>query len=391
MGSSFLGAMLVLILLILCLGRVFFARYNKIDSLVVASPVALFISVLQIIAWGAGVVNNTLLILSFITVLLNFRALLRYTGGLLIDHYSIPFIFFSIVLLIVTMGVVAILILLNPLVQNPTYYKNACNGHNIDKRIIKLSGTFQGGLLPSKTFERADGVVTVFNSVSDSSNITDFSGIKNFTGITTIKSEKDIAGDSETKDDDLGGKKDAIILLGDKRAGLENYLPYIYRLTREGKKVYYGDFWTRDGLWAHNLFDSPILRRGYLRARYFFNPKRFESEKEFFSFNISRELKFLYNYIKEVEGDKRIFVITDWMGEIAAEDFQKELGEDESFLGVKKLSLDDDYKTKGFGNTNLTEPLVSVWLKMTREHYASPIEAALAVIKEIKEGGIDTN
>lgn len=388
-------------------------RYSKVDSLCVISPVALFIAVLQIFAWGVTTINVAIFILTLIIFFINFRAILRFMGSLFIDHYSVPFILFSIIFLLVTLAFIAFIIIFKPLVQPPAYY-------DISKKCIKMTGSFSSGFLPSNAFERGNAVITIFEKVRPprinktpnkdiSNNLIDTkdsvdaaspakteNNIDSDTNITadTLKNDTTpLARDDKTPGADtfnmeqsknVDNPSASIILLGDKRASLDDYLPYVYQLANLGYKVYYADFFTRDNLWAHNICDSKLLRKSFMQLQYFLSPFRFNSEQEYFSFNISKELAMLYEYATNQNGDQKVFVVTDWMGDIALRDFQKLHSADKTFSGAIYLSDYKEYKTIGFGFTDFSNPLTSVFLKMNREHYASFIEAAKSYFKEVE-------
>ena len=86
---KFYGELLVIILLLFANGRIIFLKNAKKDALVMLSPLAFILSIIQMLNWGLDVVIGLTLVLSVLVLLSNFHALFRYSERLYIDHYSI--------------------------------------------------------------------------------------------------------------------------------------------------------------------------------------------------------------------------------------------------------------------------------------------------------------
>ena len=93
---KFYGELLVIILLLVANGRILFIKNAKKDSLVMLSPFAFLLSIIQILNWGVDIVTLLTLVLSILVLLSNFHALFRYSERLYIDHYSILMKFWSV-------------------------------------------------------------------------------------------------------------------------------------------------------------------------------------------------------------------------------------------------------------------------------------------------------
>jgi hypothetical protein len=70
-------------------GRILFIKNAKKDSLVMLSPFAFLLSIIQLFNWGVDIITLLTFILSIIVLLSNFHALFRYSERLYIDHYSL--------------------------------------------------------------------------------------------------------------------------------------------------------------------------------------------------------------------------------------------------------------------------------------------------------------
>ena len=154
MNSSFLGEVLILVLLVINSCRIFFLKYGKIDALTVLAPVCVILSVLQIIAWNADFFSILIFTVSAAAFFINFRALLRFASGLYVDHYSIAFKTGAALILFVSAVSLGILLYFRPVIVQPSDYKAV-------QSKVRLVGSFVGGFHTASAFESADGIVTV--------------------------------------------------------------------------------------------------------------------------------------------------------------------------------------------------------------------------------------
>lgn len=316
MNSPFFGEALILILLIINSGRMFFLKYGKRDALTVLAPLSAVLSLLQIAAWNIDAFSLLILAVSLFAFFVNFRALLRFSSGLYVDHYSVAFKIGAFFVLLSSAAALAALIYVRPAAVRPSDY-------SVTETKIRLSGSFNGGFHTAAFFERADGVMTVVRP-------------------------------DETAD----ARKPAVMLVPDKRADTYYYLPLLYMLAQNGYTVYSADFFARDMKWFHSAADIRMLRRFSFVCAYLKNRFRFESEKAFYAFNTSREISAAVDFISSTEHPVTgIFLIGDWMAETALSDFAK-LHAD-SAAGILNLCDFAEYKTPGFGFVRQLEPLTA--------------------------------
>lgn len=345
MNNPFFSDLFILILLIFNCGRLFFLKYGKSDCLTVLSPICLVLSIANIIAWNMDIFSAGILIISIFATIINFRALIRFFCGLLVDHYSIAFSISDIITLLVSLAETVVLLIYTPSVTNLYDY-------DVKETTIRLSGNFTRGFQEAEALEPASGIIKIYES-----------------------------------EDNTCSRNQIIMMLPDKRSEFRFYKPYLVLLAQAGYKIYMADFFADDIHWFNSIFDSPIIRRTKMDYDYFENKLRFESEKEFYTYNSMFEYRALMNFIEKKEstenGLKPVFIISDWMAEDAAVDFIKEAPE--KIAGLLKLSELECYKSVGFGNVQQEYPYLASKLGLKKDSSRSvPKEMAMRTIDAIQ-------
>lgn len=345
MNNPFFSDLFILILLIFNCGRLFFLKYGKSDCLTVLSPICLVLSIANIIAWNMDIFSVGILIISIFATIINFRALIRFFCGLLVDHYSIAFSISAIITLLVSLAETVVLLIYTPSVTNLYDY-------DVKETTIRLSGNFTRGFQEAEALEPASGIVKIYES-----------------------------------EDNTCSRNQIIMMLPDKRSEFRFYKPYLVLLAQAGYKIYMADFFADDIHWFNSIFDSPIIRRTKMDYDYFENKLRFESEKEFYTYNSMFEYRALMNFIEKKEstenGLKPVFIISDWMAEDAAVDFIKEAPE--KIAGLLKLSELECYESVGFGNVQQEYPYLASKLGLKKDSSRSvPKEMAMRTIDAIQ-------
>lgn len=361
MESPFFGEMLILFLMLLNCSRIFLLKYGKIDSLTVLAPICVILAVLQIFAWNVDIFSISILVISIFCFFTNFRAFLRFINGLYVDHYSAAFKTGAIFIIVLCFAEGAILVKFRPVILNKKEY-------NTIETKIRLSGDFLSGFEKSKYFENASAEIKI---------------------IQPAKKEL------------LNGK--TIILLADKRADSVEYVPFMQILASNGYKIYCGDFYARDGKWFRNFLDTKILRKFCMKASYFKNPVQFEMQKEFYSFNMKKEISAMLNFVvseqkqeNPEEENSLIFVVGDWMSDVCFDDFKENPDEKPTEIsGFFKLSSIEEYKSKGFGFVQQTSPFTAHFLNLKREPKLENLkivaEKTLSAIPEITLKQVDSD
>lgn len=348
---------MILVLLIFNSTRSFFLKYSRIDSLAVLAPISMVLVILQILAWGIDVFTLLLLVISVFAFFTNFRALLRLSSGLYVDHYSVAFRIGEVLVLLASVLELGLLIYFRPVYLNTKNY-------NVSIQKVRLEGSFAGGFFTASAFENPSANMWIIQPANEK----DFNG-----GI--------------------------IALLTDKRADISDYAPYTFSLAKKGFKVYAVDFYARDLKWFYTMGDVRYFRRIFMLFSYFKNPVKFELEKEFYTYNSMQEMNAVLEIIKQNENadagrganiyaddeyenyeNKEDAVestmekpngntvlplfVGDWMAEIALQDFEK-LHRDE-ICGVFYFAVEEEYSTPGFGFVEQTRPLVAYVLGKER-------------------------
>ena len=322
---KFYGEILVIVLLLLANGRILFIKNAKKDSLVMLSPFAFLLSIIQIFNWGIDVITLLTLVLSVLVLLTNFHALFRYSERLYIDHYSILMKVWSSITIILSLALIA-----GTIFFRPVEYSNKKLG--ITENVLRYEGSFRSGFEEASNFKPANLFLTEFKSEGDENKRV----------------------------------KDIVLFIPDKRADTYYYRPYLQYLAREGFVVLSGDFFCSDCKWRHSISDLRIVRRFAMVIDYFVNSQRFMMQKEFYTYNIMQELKALGELAKERYGQNiRLFIVTDVMGTVAAQDYmEKNPG---FVLDVFDLQTIPEYKTAGFGLISQTDVLLAMYMQQQRD------------------------
>ena len=320
---KFYGEILIIILLLVANGRILFIKNAKKDSLVMLSPLAFLLSIIQILNWGLDWVSGLTLVLGVLVLLSNFHALFRYSERLYIDHYSILMKVWSAITIILSIALLA-----GTIYFKPVEYNNKKLG--VEETLLRYEGSFRSGFDEAPNYK----VANVFLS--------------------------------EFKPEGNKRVKEVILFIPDKRADTFYYRPYLQQLAREGFTVLSGDFFCSDCRWRHSIGDLKLVRRTAMSIDYFVNKHRFEMQKEFYTYNIMQELKALQNLVNELYGENtKIFIVTDVMGTTAALDFMEK--NPERIMDVFDLQGIPEYKTPGLGMISQTDILLAMSLGYQRD------------------------
>jgi hypothetical protein len=328
MTYSALGEMLVVFLLVINSSRIFFLKYERVDTLAVLAPLAVIVALLQIAAWNADFISILLLAVSFLAFLTNIHSLARSASKLYVDHYSPVFILFSVVILVCSLLTGVLIIKFAPVNSKPSDYGAA-------EKKVRLTGSFREGFSEAGYSDRTDALLSLYspeNSVS-------------------------AAGQSDG----------SVVIVGcDKRGDAAAYRPYMILLAGKGYTVVTCDFYAKDGRWFNTAADWRIVRRFAMLVSYLKDKEQFARQKDFYTFSMVREYKAVMDYIdRNSGGGGKFFIVSDGMTDTAAADVMKQSGG--RVQGIFALDSIAEYKTAGFGFIEQTDPFAASYFGLRRD------------------------
>lgn len=325
---KFYGELLVFVLLFITNLRVFFVHHVRRDPLVVLAPFTFIVAIFQILAWGIDAFTTLGLLIALFVLLSNFHAIFRYMERLYVDHYSVLMKVWAVFTIMISAVALAATIYFAPVESskrtlkisaNPTYYK----------------GSFRSGFEEARPFD------------SKALTLWEYGPEKNENG--TPVSQNVI-----------------VLLTPDKRGDTVNYVPYLEQLALSGVQIFSADFYADDGRWLHSIGDKKVLRRLVMVIQSMLNRQTFEAQREYYSYNVSQEYEVLIPLLRSRFGaDKKVLLITDFMADIAADDYAKK--NPDVIAGVLKLTNIEEYKTSGYGCIEQTDPLLAMAQGLRRD------------------------
>ena len=359
---KFYGELLVFVLLFITNLRVFFVQHVRRDPLVVLAPFTFIVAILQILAWGIDIFTVLGLLIALFVLLSNFHAIFRYMERLYVDHYSGLMKVWAVFTIMISAIALAGTIYFAPIEQNS-------RSMGVAEKITHYKGSFRTGFEEAGPFDTK--TMTLYEFSPDESQ--------------KLK-------DSETPAED---ENLIILLTPDKRGDTEHYKPYLQELAARGVTICSADFFADDGQWLHSFADRRSLRRLVMVIQSRVNLKAFEAQREYYSYNVSQEYDVLIPMLRERYGaDKKILLISDFMADIAADDFMKK--NPELVAGVLKLSSINTYKSAGYGCIEQTDPLLALSMGLSRDlSRATPkmlADKTEEMLKQVQhDSGLDQN
>lgn len=337
------GEILILTLLILSNGRCLVINKPHRDPLVMLAPLSFLLSSLSLWAFSVDAFSLILVLLSFLVLISNFHALFRYTSHLVIDHYSPLMKTWAIITIALSALTLIMVLIFKPV-------EVSARKIGVTETKLEYTGSFAYGFSQRENFDFCNVFLSEFSLVPDAP-----------------------------------GKTNIAILMPDKRGDTESYKPFLLLLAKAGHTVVSADFFTKDVKWLHTIEESRLFRRMGLSFRSHLNPQRFDSQREFYTFNFTKEFDALLNLLPQKYGpDCRYFLITDNLSYTAACDIQKQ--NPELISGVFDLSSVPEYKTPGLGFIQETNPLKAKSIKLSKDKELTDVNACVdAVSKAIKE------
>lgn len=311
------GEILIFGLLLLTNLRVFVLKKTKVESLVILSPLSFLLSIFLVLSWGFDIFTVTAFGLSLIVTLTNFHALIRFRLQVFIDHYSGLMKFWAIITSILSLTALVFTIIFMPVELD-----NKKLG--ITETRYDFTGSFKSGFTEASNFSQHS--MYLFE----------------YTMFPEFKERKNVA-----------------VLVSDKRGDSIAYKPYMQLLAKEGITVVSADFFADDGRWFYKSTDSKYFRSSKLIIQSVTKPQYFNSQKEFYTYNITREINTLMPMLIERYGtDCQFFLIGDVMSNTAISDYAQ--SHSDIIAGTFALDSIEEYKTAGYGCVEQTNPLLAI-------------------------------
>lgn len=344
-NMKFHGELLIFVMLMVTNLRVFFVRHVRRDPLVVLAPFTFILSLLQIFAWGIDIVSAFAFILSLLVLFSNFHAIFRYIESLYIDHYSALMKVWAVCTVSLSILSIFVLIVFSPV-------EDKSNKIGVKEEIHRVEGSFRSGFKTAGSFRIADAFIYEFSILPP---------IK-----SESKNEKNEAPvESTAQADSEIPTAPVILFFPDKRADTMNYKPYLQQLALLGNHVYSADYYSNDCRWLHSFGDNKIFRRSIMVIQSFMRPAFFESQREYYSYNIKLEAEALFKFVSADKENFTCVMICDAMGHSALQELQQQYPEQIS----KIIFLDEipEYKTPGYGIIEQTNPILSHLLNLPKD------------------------
>lgn len=364
MFDCFLAQILVLIMMFLCNLRILFLKNSRVDSFAAFAPLSLFTCLCIFFCFGFSLINFALFALSLLVFFTNFRAVLRLSAKLIVDTYSVIFIIFSVINLILTLLLAAGIIFFRPV-------KYSEKDFGISKKEFTLTGTLQN-LRIRESFFTGEG----------------------FSGNLFIY-------EPQVKDEiteSLYAENPVLIFSSGIRANVQNYEPYLMLLAQKGYTVVAADLYTPDlQLLSKNvsnpirkcLRESKFLRRFSALSEERSDPQNFTKILDEEQKSASKKYSALTRIVLEFFGDDtKVFYIVDGVDfdsiysvidEFNTEPYSNAKG----FFSMNRV---DEYKTSGYGFIEQTDVFLARGMGIERENKLFiPRYVAGKTIKSIME------
>ena len=323
MFDNFISQLLIISLLFFSCIRIFTVKTAKIDSFVIFAPVALIISILNILTFGLTLINLGVFLLALLIFFTNVRSLFRISAKLVVDTYSPLFLIFTIfelVLLIVT-GI--FIILYRPVKVNPDKFDST-------KQILRYTGSCSTGfsqILPDTFNRRTTAWINLYKPKQ----------VENSTGQV----------------------KPVVLINPGPKAGAVDYEPFIYFLSQKGYEVLAGEFYSNDAGFAPSFWNSKILRKFY---SLYINKKVVQNEKQI----KIQTGKALSEIAVSLYGkDRKFFIVSDGMDFDSVYEIIGSTGG--QTLGFFSLNSVSEYKSSPLGFVEQTNILLAKQFALTRD------------------------
>lgn len=388
-----LAQILVVSLLIISNSRAFFLKKVKSDNLSIIPLISIIISILNILAFGINPLEILIFLLSFFVCLWNVRAFIRFTSGLVIDHFGPWFKFISSINLIFSLALLVFVIIFMPINDNKKKF-------NVNLTIQNYKGDFKNG------FEKTDfpfdkKSLTIYeisknpekskNSQNNKTQAENFLETENHEILAELNSEFESELKTETQSENPiqnaenpqenkienenaeisletqnQNAQKIILFIPPKCANFNTYKNFLYKLAYDNYKVYCAEFNSSDYVYFNKFFDLKFLKTDFFIYEKLFNKQKYENHIKAKSGLLRQEMR---AFIKTLNlNDEQItFLVTEDDFTNSLPVIQNEFPQ--KINGIFDLNVDDSlYATGGWGPIENTNPVLAFFLKVKKEN-----------------------
>ena len=406
MTNQTISELLLLLFLAISCSRIFFIKNVRSDPLALLPLIAFLLSVCNVFAWGVSIPEAAVCGLSFFVTLWNFRALLRLNGSLIIDHYSVRFIFISMINLGLTVLLAVPLFVFRPV-------RTDLHKFGVQKTVTAYKGSFSRGFRePEQPFERKTAFVTTYRAKENRAAATKAAGGEVSPSGADAENNPVPQSDAAAAGAGAGGafspssaaaesspvpQNDAaaaaagasgrgrgtVLFIPNECAGTAIYEPFCAKLARDGWTVHTADFHSADAPWLGGIRDTQLLRRFLLVLRRLAGDEAYAELAALRTKRLEQAFTALLSLTAPDENDT-VFLVCDGGTRDALFSVQKNSTVTDGSFDLSDIA---DYPTKGFGPVEQTDPLLATVLGVHRDgslymasHIATVLEEQMQAV-----------
>jgi len=320
MTNQILSELLIVFLCIISCSRVFFKV--RADAASVLPFINIIFAILNLFAWGITPQELLVLILTLFVAIWNIRAILRLSSHLVVDRFTLPFKFISLINLLLSLVVGTLLVIYRPVYVNPErfYTTETISYFYFDEN------------------NKTQAVDTLFNSKD----------------IRVHKYQNTQTGDTDK----------IILFVPGKCTSIHDYTPVFYKLVMDGYTVYAQEIYGKSNRWFNSILDYH-----FFRSFAFTNLKHKDKESylSLLSENSSLITKEYETLLSIVNPNQRDLVILCCDGEYTDTLINVQQANKLIVDGTYDFSTCSGYTTPGLGPIEQTNPFYARVLGLKRD------------------------
>ena len=336
MTNQTLGELLLLLLMGLSCARIFFTRQARLDPVSILPLITLVLSLILQLAFGLTAFNILITAMALLNFIWNIRALLRLHHKLLVDHFGILFINFSVLNLIAVIVLSVFVIIYRPAKINTKTFAVQTS----QQRYCQKEGAYVECTSP---IDYATLIVSKYTGQSQN------------------------------------GK--SVLLLPGVLSSRSMYEPFCVKLAHDGYTVYSAELFGKEAVWFGDLRDSRFLRRFCMNYAMQEKPEEYEEAIKNKDVYYSKLSSAILPTISEDSTDN-FYIVTD--GADLTLPLAAKKADGRSYDGIFDLASIPTYPTPGYGPIEQTYPLLAKQFGLERDgtlymssHIATVLERSI--------------